>query len=60
MGLKKEGNVQGRVPEVNGGECSLKRRTREEVIGALLFLAAVRTDRGRGFVNSNWMESGAV
>ena len=52
MGLK-EGNVQGRVPVVNGGEFSLKKRAREEVIGALLFLAAVRTDRGRGFVNSN-------
>ena len=56
MGLKKEGNVQGRVQEVNGGECSLKRRTREEVMGALLFLAVVRTDRERGLVNSNWMD----
>ena len=29
-GLKKVCDVQGRFPEVNGGECSWKRRDREE------------------------------
>ena len=47
VGLKKVGNVQGRFPEVS---CSWKRREREEMTGGLIILAAVRTDRGRGFV----------
>ena len=51
VGLKKVGDFPGRFPEVNGGECSWKRRAREEVIGGFLILAAVRTDRGRVFVN---------
>ena len=55
-GIEEGGQRPGESPVVNGGECSLKRRTREEVMGALLFLAAVRTDRGRGLVNSNWMD----
>ena len=62
MGLKKVGNVHRRFPEVNGGECSWKRCAGEEMIGGLLFLAAVRTERGRGFVNPKLegLESGAI
>ena len=62
VGLKKVGDVQGRFPEVNGGECSWEKRAKEEVIGGLLILAAVRTYWGRGFVNSQLegLESGAA
>ena len=62
MGLKKVGNVHRRFPEVNEGECSWKRRAREEVIGGMFILAAMRTDRGRGFVNPKLegLESGAI
>ena len=51
VGLKKVGDIQGRFPEVNGGECSWEKRAEEEVIGGLLILATVGTYWGRGFVN---------